>query len=213
MRRIWTRDEIKYLKQNYADVNTSVVAAHLGRSKGSVFGMVQILGLTKSEIFKASPLSGRLRPGAKIGGSFRFKKGHTSWNKGKKLGNTWGSERSRATRFKKGDLPHNTKTDGEISIRNSKGRSYKWQRISLAKWKEVHRLVWEKHNGPIPKGVNVQFKDGDSLNCVIENLYLVDRHNQMLDNSIHRYPENLQSTMLLVGKLKRKIKQHEKHNN
>lgn len=37
-----------------------------------------------------------------------------------------------------------------------------------------HRIVWKRHNGPIPKGMHVHHKDGDRLNNVIENLELVD---------------------------------------
>lgn len=34
----------------------------------------------------------------------------------------------------------------------------------------LHRYVWEKHNGPIPKGYQIHHKDGDPLNNDISNL-------------------------------------------
>jgi RNA polymerase sigma factor (sigma-70 family) len=34
----------------------------------------------------------------------------------------------------------------------------------------LHRVVWAEHHGPIEEGWNVRFKDGNKLNCAIENL-------------------------------------------
>ena len=34
----------------------------------------------------------------------------------------------------------------------------------------LHRIVWEIHNGPIPKGFDIHHKDGDKLNNAINNL-------------------------------------------
>lgn len=34
----------------------------------------------------------------------------------------------------------------------------------------LHRIIWEIHNGPIPKGFDIHHKDGDKLNNVIHNL-------------------------------------------
>jgi hypothetical protein len=216
VRKIWTREEIDYLKANYSDTNTSVLAAHLGRSLSSVFGAVGLLGLTKSEAFRNSPLSGRLRPGAKIGGGTRFKKGNVAFNKGKKQSEFMSPEsiqKSVATRFKKGNVPGNVKEDGAISIRKSKGRPYKWTRVAMGEWRELHRLVWEQHHGPVPEGFNVQFKDKNSLNCEPENLYLITREDQLKnENSIHRYPAEVKSAIHTLAKLKRKINHHEKQN-
>lgn len=42
------------------------------------------------------------------------------------------------------------------------------------KGKRLHRVVWEYHNGPIPKGSHVHHKDEDRSNNQIENLMLMD---------------------------------------
>lgn len=34
----------------------------------------------------------------------------------------------------------------------------------------LHRIIWEIHNGPIPKGYDVHHKDGNKLNNAITNL-------------------------------------------
>jgi len=109
----------------------------------------------------------------------RFIKGHRPWNKGKKGINIGGKE----TQFKPGHLPHNTKQNGDISIRKDKsGRPYKYIRISKGKWELLHRYKWEKYNGKIPKGMLVVFKDGNSLNCNINNLELITRKENMQRN-------------------------------
>jgi RNA polymerase sigma factor (sigma-70 family) len=35
---------------------------------------------------------------------------------------------------------------------------------------QLHRIVWAQTKGPIPEGYQVMFKDGDKLNCAIDNL-------------------------------------------
>jgi hypothetical protein len=207
-RQFWSENELEYLKKHYPSHQSKNIADHLNRTVCSVNATAKILGLKKSQEFMNSAASGRIMPGTKTGKSFRFSKGHTSWNKGRKMPPGWGGN----TRFKKGNVPHNTKSDGAISIRKSKGRPYVWIRVSHAQWRELHRIDWEKLNGTIPEGFNVQFKDGNSLNCEPENLYIINRESQMLQNSIQRYDPELKSLMRLNGKLKRKIKQYEEQN-
>lgn len=43
----------------------------------------------------------------------------------------------------------------------------------------LHHVVWEEHNGPIPAGHKVCFKDGNHLNCAIENLELLSNSEQV----------------------------------
>ena len=42
------------------------------------------------------------------------------------------------------------------------------------KWKFLQRLLWEKENGPIPKGMNVVFRNGDRNDIRMENLMLMN---------------------------------------
>lgn len=42
-------------------------------------------------------------------------------------------------------------------------------------WMRKHIMVWEMHHGTVPDGYVVSFKDGDKLNCVIDNLFLVSK--------------------------------------
>jgi len=143
-----------------------------------------------------------------------IKKGNVPFNKGKKM-STWMPAKSirktQQTRFKKGNLPVNTKHDGCITIRKDKaGRPYQHIRLAQAKWVMLHRYVWENVNGPIPTGLMVRFKDGNTLNCHPSNLQLVNRQGNMVLNSVHRYPEEIKQTIRKIAVLHRKINQHEK---
>ena len=42
-------------------------------------------------------------------------------------------------------------------------------------WRAKKNIVWEKHNGPVPKGHCVVLLDGDPANCEIGNLVLLTR--------------------------------------
>lgn len=51
------------------------------------------------------------------------------------------------------------------------GKLFKIQQGYLCRGKrKLHRLIWEKFNGPIPKGHHIHHKDGDKLNNSIHNL-------------------------------------------
>lgn len=117
-----------------------------------------------------------------VDSSMYFSKGHIPSNKGKRGLPSVG--RMKETQFKKGHKPLNTLNDGVITIRHlkSKGRigrkAYRWIRIDR-KWVELHRKIWQDAHGPVPKGMCVAFRDGDSLNCSIENLELISRRENL----------------------------------
>lgn len=140
-----------------------------------------------------------------------FKKGIVPHNKGKKMEeycNPETIEAIRKTQFKKGNLPHNTKHDGYIRFHKDKsGIVYQYIRVEKAKFELLHRVIWQQHNGEIPKNHVVVFKDGNSLNCNIENLEMITMEENMKRNTIRRYPEELQTSLRLRSKLKKLIKQ------
>lgn len=115
-----------------------------------------------------------------------FQKGHAPHNKGKKVheyASPEAIERMRGTQFKKGDLPHNTRKNGDISVRRDKsGREYYYMRVSLGKWELLHRLIYEKHHGPIPDGMAVRFRDGDTSNLSLANLELISLQENAVRN-------------------------------
>lgn len=173
IRKQWNATEEEVLRKFYPNTGIKVIQKMLpGRSLSSIYGRVDKLGIKKNPDFlmKQNRMLGTSLAATKSG--VRFRKGHTPMNKGQKGVYGKGSEKGW---FKKGSNPKNTKKDGDISIRkDSHGRPYKHIRIAKGKWVHYHRYLWEKHTGkPIPKGFVVTFKDGDSMNCVVENLELI----------------------------------------
>lgn len=208
-RKIWTIEEDDLMREKFSDTQTVELCKMLNRNYSSVSGRAYVLGLKKSESFLKSDLSGRLTKLSEGGKVYRYAKGHIPANKGKKMSNEH-FEKCKNTMFKKGHLPKNTKEkNGEITTRydnkNRSGRQYKFIRISIGKWELFHRYVWEQKHGNIPKGYCLWFKDGNSLNCELENLELITRAENCSRNTIHQYPEELKSSIRLLTKVKKKI--------
>lgn len=113
-----------------------------------------------------------------------FKKGLVPFNKGRKMPAEIYAQCA-PTMFKKGQKPKNTKqADGTITIRyDNRGVAVPHIRISLGKWEYLARHTWREHRGEIPKGHIVIHKDGDSMNCDIDNLELISR----ADNARRNY--------------------------
>lgn len=114
---------------------------------------------------------------ARSGVKTRFQQGMVTWNKGMKGLCFPGSV---ATQFKAGNIPHNGKKLGTITIR--KDKSGQLRMIALPgptiyrhRWIPYAHYIWEKENGPVPKGRLVVHDDGNRLNDSPDNLILVDR--------------------------------------
>ena len=114
-----------------------------------------------------------------------YQKGHSPGNKGKKLEEYVTDperledikRRMRPTQFKKGEPPVNEMPLGAIVI-NTDG--YKLRKKQMTgtlweRWEFMHRAIWEEHNGPIPEGMMITFKDGNKENCDIDNLMMVTK--------------------------------------
>lgn len=122
----------------------------------------------------------RAKYGIHSGETGWFRKGRSPGNKGKKQSEYCSPEaleKSRQTQFQKGHIPANQMPVGAISkakdnylIRKKSMTGSQWER-----WEMLHRAVWEEHNGPIPEGYVVCFRDGNHENCNIDNLILVSR--------------------------------------
>ena len=117
--------------------------------------------------------------------------------------------KSSKSRFKKGHVPHNICVLGNGTIRirkESDGRKYKYIRVKVGEWKLYHRHIWEKAHGPIPEDSMIVFKDGNGLNCKIENLQLITKIENMYRNSKVQYPKEIIPSLVLVKKIDNKIK-------
>ena len=137
----------------------------------------------------------RLKQGINTG---QFRKGQPAYNKGMKQTDFMSAEaieRTKATRFQKGQEPHNAKgfgigrervdKDGYIQVKvklhsNTDGR---WNN-----YRYKHVLIWEKEHGcHIPPKTAIIFADGNKRNFDSNNLVAVPRRILMIINR-HRIP-------------------------
>ena len=214
----FTNEQLDELKRDYHNHTCKELAERFGCSKNTVYNKANQLKLKKNiEFIKETARKNftENHPAKK----YWIKKGSTSPNKGKKMEQFVSPEgilKIKETQFKKGYLPHNTLHDGVITKRGVKsGRTYLYVRISVNKWIPYHRYIWEQAHGAIPKGLNVQFKDKNTLNCTLDNLYLIERAKQLKEeNSFYaNYPEEVHKLIQLKGALKRQINKIEKNGN
>lgn len=172
----FSQKEDAFIKSNYLSMPVKVIAAELNRSGTGINSRLKHLGLViPPEIIEQRKAASRIR------------RGSTPFNKGKRQADYMSAdaiERTAATRYKKGNLPHNTKDhDGEITIRQKDGEPpYKFIRISLGKWELLHRHNWEKVNGPVPHGYCLWCL-GDTLDCNPDNWELITRKENRIRNS------------------------------
>lgn len=211
-KRKWTQYEEETLIRFYEDpkVFPKDIAKMLGRALQQVYNKARAMGLK-------APME-RIRMAGKIGMQHpksiatRFHKGHIPTNKGKKVSPEM-YERMQPTMFKKGRINENKREVGSERV-----NVYGYIEIKVAepnRWRLKHRLIWEQHNGIIPEGCNVQFKNHNTLDCRIENLYLISKSEQMRnENSLMaRYPKELRDVIRLKGVVKRQLRKQEKMRN
>jgi transcriptional antiterminator Rof (Rho-off) len=170
----WTEQQLDYLRLNYADTDTRTLMAMTGKSEKSVYQKASEMGLRKSkEYLSETRRHASLHPNSI---ACQFRVGHVPFNKGKKewqFRSKEAIERCARTQFKKGGRPHNTKPVGYESLDKD---GYVLVKVSMGKpMVQKHRWVWKQAHGDIPRGYNVMFRDGNRLNCSLDNLELVSR--------------------------------------
>lgn len=163
--KVYPKGMYEYIRDNSWNVSSKDMAERVNEKFGTSFtptGMKQF----------------RQHHGIKSGLTGWFRKGHPPGNKGKKIEEFCDAEtieRIRKTQFKKGNRPKNELPVG--AVRKTKD-GYLIRKISMTgtqweRWEFIHRRVWEDHNGPIPDGMYITFKDGNKENVNIKNLMLI----------------------------------------
>jgi hypothetical protein len=192
------------IRSRYPHERTQDIADDLGMTYSQVANRAYNMGIKKSQAFKQSDLSGRINL-IKGGEAYRYQKGHEPFNKGQKMPEKV-YQKCQPTMFKKGNRPSNWKPDGSVVERtDSTGRKYLYYKIKDSYWVLYHHKIWKDAHGPIPKGCILRFKDGNTMNCVLENIELISMLDNMNKNTIHRYPNDIQQVMKLKSKLNKKI--------
>ena len=195
--RYWTEEEKKYLSE-----------ITLGRGYLEITEMMTAkfnYDYTKTQIAAAIK-----RYGLSTGRTGRFEKGRVPFNKGTK-----GLTSANSTSFKKGNVPHTYLPIGSESVTRD---GYTIVKVSdegtrNQKWRPKHRLIWEKHHGPVPEGYAIVFGDGDKTNLSIDNLILVSRSQLSVMNTkklikndaeLTQAGANIAQLMVAINKAKKK---------
>lgn len=203
---VWTIEMVLLLQEKYPTTLSQDLADQMNIKLSSVHNKAYVLKLKKDPIWFKSIMKEISQ--AKGPNSGQFKKGIIPFNKGKKMPDHV-REKAKATMFKTGIVPHNTRQIGEFSDRPDKsGATYRYIKVAHADWRLYHRAIWEERHGKIPKGYRIHFKDGNTLNCSIENLECLTDQEAMDRNRITKYPLEIQEVIKLKNKLNKKIKDH-----
>ena len=206
-------EKLEEIKRDYHNTVNAELAQRYGCSIYAINGIGNRYGLKKDKEF-IREISKQNFTEDHPARKYWIKKGTPPPNKGKKQAEYMSPEmieRTKGTRFQKGHTPHNSR---EVGFERIDKDGYVMIKVE-GKRKLVlkHRHVWETHNGSIPVGHNVQFKDGNKHNCNIENLYIISRSNQLKnENSLHtRYPEEVRKLIQIKGALNRQINKISRH--
>lgn len=206
MRKYWTQEEREKLIKLYPDTLGEDLAKIFNCPLRSIYNQAARLGLKKDKSFIAEISRVRSLDPNHGCRKFQFKKGQSPPNKGQKQIEYMTLEaidRTKATRFKKGNVPLNYRSVG--SERINKDGYIEIKVSDPNKWMLKHRYIWSQKNGKVPKGYNVQFKDGNLKNVTIDNLYLISRKEQMSQNSIIRYPNEVRVALKRISKINKLI--------
>lgn len=208
VRRPWTAKERKIVRQFYAEISTKEIAELLGRPLTTVYHAAAKMGLRKSEAYLASPEACRLRRGQHPGLATQFKKGLVPANKGVKRPG-WAPGRMGETQFRKGNRPQNRVPLWSTHLSKEGYLEIKWREREgrHGNWTAAHILLWEDRYGPVPRGNKLVFRDGNKAHIALGNLELISNAEMMLRNTIHHLPRDLVKTIMLLGALKRKVRE------
>lgn len=137
----------------------------------------------------------------------RFENGHISWNTGKNIDYSKMSPESlenlQKIRFKKGHLPWTVLPIGTERMKHG----FVYVKVADPNiWKRKQIVVWEKYNGPVPKGHCVIFLNGDRNDFSIENLKLISKAEHLRLNEKHWRFEDRDLQEVAVNTIRLRLK-------
>lgn len=191
-RRVFTVEEEEYFLRIYK-----------GRSYAEIHGLLK-------ERFDSTVTIQQIKSylsnhGLKTGTTGRFPKGHVPYNKGKKEP----FRRHSATCFKKGHIPANHLPIGTEVVKSG----YQYTKVEEPNvWIPTHRLLWERHYGPIPKGMAIIFLNQDRMDIRIENLAIVTQGEllHLNNNKLLSSDADISSSGVMIAKLDTAIRERRK---
>jgi HNH endonuclease len=96
------------------------------------------------------------------------------------------------------------KSDGEVVLR-SKGKGNRKVYFCIRPNRRavpLHRVLWEERYGKVPEGKILAFKDGNPLNCVLENIELTTRDEFVQRISLLNLDPEVVETIRVLATLK-----------
>lgn len=212
-KRKWSPPEDDVLCACYPFSTAAALAKAFACTPNAVYQRANRLSLAKSEWFKQSILSSRLKRENHPGKATQFKKGQVPPNKGIKGISYPGSV---ATQFKpgtrQGNAAQNYKPIGSERLTKDGYVQVKMTETGYPPrdWVGKQIIIWERLNGiKLPANHMVIFRDGDRLNFDYDNLELLSRAQNMKRNSFHNYGPEIAKLYQLKGAITRQINKRE----
>lgn len=173
----------------YADWQNQDICDFLGIKRADLISRAVRMGLKKSDAAMQEVIKVRTK---NFKDQFRFQPGLVPWNKGMRgFDPVLGRGLYRPGNKSPNALPVGTLRVRKPGKKDDEGvRSYLEQKYAEpSDWRRVHRIVWEKANGPVQDGYIVVFKPGmhtikyeeitlDKLEC-ISRIELAQRNHPM----------------------------------
>jgi len=213
----WPPEAVAILTRMYSDHATTDVARAVGRTVNQVYQKAAALGLKKSAAYMESDRSGRIQRGRTDPRMIatQIKPGAVPWNKGVK-GVCGTHPNCRRTQFKRGRPASESANYVSIGSHRLSKDGYLEQKVTddpaivpARRWIGVHRLVWEKANGPIPKGHVVCFLPGrrtaELEKITLDALELVSRAELARRNHPRSRSPELAKLVQLKGAITRQV--------
>jgi len=189
---LFNQEQVKWIVSNYGPYGRKELTKKFNTVFGTNISLTQMISFVKNNRIN----SGR---------TGHFPKGNVPWCTGTK-----GLCKPNSGSFAKGHIPHNHQPVGTERI-NGDG----YQDVKIADpsvWRAKHILLWEEANGPLPKGHNVRFIDGDKNNICLSNLIEVSdsEHIFMNINELSKQPPELRESVIALSRLQSKTATLEK---
>lgn len=200
IRHYYSEEEDKFLIDNVKGISLKELRDQFNKKFG--------YNLSESAISNRKNKLG-LSSGIKGG---QFQKGFVPFNKGKKQKDYMSEEainKTKNTRFKKGNIPHNHRPVG--SERTTLEGYIEVKVAEPNKWKTKAVVIYEEKYGKIPKGHKVIYLDGNRQNLDVSNLKVISSAEELIMNSNNLRYDNKELTEsgCLVAKIinkRRKLK-------
>lgn len=197
---IWTKEEKDYLKEITPGKHYKEIQELMKNKFNLEFTMNQIKGAI-------------CRYKLNTGFTGRFQKGDIPFNKGKSQKDYMSAEsieKTKKTRFKKGQSPINWRPVGSERITKDGYTEIKIAEPNV--WELKHKVLWEREHGSIPPKHVVIFADGNKENLDINNLMLISREKLLImnTNELIKKDAELTKTGALIADVLIKVRRRKK---